>query len=333
MTLILSLITQQFVIHVSDRRLTDARTGDPFPSAASKTVVAPVPQFVASYTGIAVLEGKATDTWLASTLWDARETDDTGAYLSDAATKAIARVRLPARLKRHTFVLSGWVGTGEFEPLEPTPLLEGVTADVYTMLVTNCFEASGPLGDLVELPEAQPKFISIGRALFPNEKYLLLSAGVPLTVTEARELDANVAAALRSSSGRERAAAVAMAATTSRVAARTDLVGGGVFICSIPRGYAPQADAPGFNVLGVHWGLPEQDRATFVHAPDSPSTVVESPTILQDPWAARATLTVHKGYIPDLAGAGEVPEEAEIKLELLALRSSDEIARLGGALE
>lgn len=87
-------------------------------------------------------------------------------------------------------------------------------------------------------------------------------------------------------------------------------------------------DAMGLSVLGLRWGLPETTHSTFLHLPDGPTDRVESPGIIMDPFAGRATLIVRKGDLPTGAGAGRVPEEAELELRLVALRSSDEIASL-----
>ncbi len=41
MTLVLSLLTDDFIIHASDRRLTDGRTGRQVTTKAAKTVICP----------------------------------------------------------------------------------------------------------------------------------------------------------------------------------------------------------------------------------------------------------------------------------------------------
>jgi len=91
---------------------------------------------------------------------------------------------------------------------------------------------------------------------------------------------------------------------------RDSTVGGGAFISSIPRGYIPggSSEIQGLSFMGMHWGLPETGRATFVHVPDEPSETVESPAIVGDPFAGKMILRiVSGGELPSLAGPGAVP--------------------------
>ena len=88
----------------------------------------------------------------------------------------------------------------------------------------------------------------------------------------------------------------------------------------------------GLFFMGMHWGLPETGRATFVHVPDEPSETVESPTIVGDPFAGKMILRiVSGGELPSLAGPGAVPEEGTVETRLIALRSSAEIKELFGS--
>lgn len=325
MTLILSLVTPDFVCHVSDRQLTDLRTGNQLVSRASKTVIVPAAQFMVSYTGLAqITPTLSTDEWLMRTIWEARDSDDAFGSLADAASAAFAKIRLPARFKRHAFVISGWIGSGSYETDAALP--PNFVANGYCTCVTNTLD----LDARVELLDASDTFVHRTRPLFPHERFHIFAAGESLTRDESDDLDSNVAAALRSKGGRERAAAVAMLRTVEKVSARTPSVGGGAFICAIPRQFVAPAPAPprSLSILGVQWGLPREDSPTFVHVPDAPTQTVESPAIIADPFAGRAELTIHSGSVPDLAGAGEMPEAGEMKMRLIALRSSDEISRI-----
>jgi hypothetical protein len=107
-TLILSLITPSFAIHVSDRQLTDGVTGRPLRTRAAKTVIVPAAQFMVSYTGIAQIgSALTTEEWLARTLWETRDSDDAFGTLADAATEAFATIVAPVRTRRHAFLVSG----------------------------------------------------------------------------------------------------------------------------------------------------------------------------------------------------------------------------------
>jgi hypothetical protein len=119
-----------------------------------------------------------------------------------------------------------------------------------------------------------------------------------------------------------------MLRTVERVAQRTKAVGGGTFICALPRDPPDPEESGGLAVMGVRWGLPEHGSATFIHVPDRPTRIVESPGVIADRFAGRAEMIVRKGQIPDLAGAHEPPEEGELRIHLVALRSSEEISTL-----
>jgi len=326
MTLVLSLLTREFVCHVSDRRLTDLATGLPLLSRASKTVVVPQPQFMVSYTGIARLTPRMTmDEWLMRTLWEIREADDYFGALAVAATEAFAKLRIPRKHKRHGFLISGWIGQGRFETDESVQL--GFSPDAYCTYVTNTLD----LERGIEVDEAADAFVHRTRPLFPHERFSIFAAGAALTQGETADLERDLASALRSAGSRERAAALLMVRFVERVAARDSTVGGGTFVCAIPRAQFPVPGVPGtsgLSVLGMRWGLPDVVHPTFLHLPDGPTDRVESPAIIADPFAGRATVIVRNGNLPTAAGAGEVPEEGEVQLRLIALRSSDEIASL-----
>lgn len=330
MTLIIALITPSFSIHVSDRQLTDATTGRPIRVRAAKTVIVPAAQFMVSYTGIAQIRSQlTTEDWLARTLWETRSSADAFGALAEAATEAFATVAAAPSAKRHAFLVSGWIGSGSYWTDVPAPL--GFDVSCYHALVVNYldFEAG------IELTDRTLAFVHRARPLYPNERFSIVTAGVGLTAAESAELDANVGAALRSRGGAERGAAMAMLRTVERVSRRTPLVGGGVFISSLPRNYSTPSDsehdnAPELRVLGVRWGLPTRGAATFVHIPDGPTRAVESPTIIADPFAGRAEVIVRQGQVPDLTGVPGIPEAVEVRMHVLPLRSSDEIAETFG---
>ena len=266
-----------------------------------------------------------TDEWLMRTLWGIRDSDDYFGELANAATKAFSQISLDNSLKRHEFLVSGWVGSGSFETDSPPPT--GFTPNAYHAFVSNFRDFDAGLKPL----DSATDFSSRARPLFPPERFRVIAAGIPLTPAESSELESNVAAALRSPGGGERAAAVAMLRTVERVSNRNPAVGGGAFVCSLPRSYqapAPPDQSPGLTVMGMQWGLPERGVPTFVHIPNRPTPIVESPGVIADPFAGRAEVVVKKGRVPDIAGVGKVPEEGELRLRLIALRSSEEIAKL-----
>lgn len=328
MTLILTLITPEFVIQASDRRLTDLSTGEPMTSRANKTVVVPPAQMMFSYTGLAQLApGMPTDEWLMRKTFQLRESNDYMGALAGAATEAFRKIALSDQKKRHAFAVAGWLA-GEFETDAALPAELGTGA--FYGLISNFHDES-----LHELSEARADFRHLERPLYAGEGLLIFSAGAELTPSEGEELIRDVKSSLRSSGGKERAAAVVLLRALEAVSKRVSSVGGGAFVSAIPRGRFPGGGGPepeGLSFMGMHWGLPEPDRATFVHVPDEPSETVESPGIVGDPFAGKMILRiVSGGELPSLAGSGAVPEEGSIEARLIALRSSEEIKELFGS--
>jgi hypothetical protein len=83
MTLVLSVATPAYGLHVSDRLL--SKDGSPYDPLANKTVVfrATDGLLVFGYTGAAYINGKPTDTWIAETI--------SGTSLSDSGTIRMGR--------------------------------------------------------------------------------------------------------------------------------------------------------------------------------------------------------------------------------------------------
>lgn len=326
MTLVLSLLTDDFIIHASDRRLTDGRTGRQVTTKAAKTVICPPLRAMVSFTGLAqIAPPMDTGEWLMRTLWATKGKELFG-NLALAADKAFAVIPIPPALKRHAFLLSGWLHHGTMDQ----PMPPGFKLGAFTTLVSNFDD---PAWDFGQPSHADLSFRHSTRALLLNQTFAIDSVGARLTDAERTTLDRDISAALRSKAGgRERAAALLMARTIRSVSERDPTVGGGVFIAAIPRQIQDGAARPKtMAILGVRWGLPEPDAATFVHIPDVPTTVVETPYILGDPFAGIGTLSVNRGPVPDLKPLAGIPEAGEMKLRLISWYSGDELAqRFGG---
>lgn len=325
MTLLFALVTRDYVIHVSDRQLTDARTGRPIPTKASKTVIVPSLKLMVSYTGLATLgpplaarsEQMPTVEWLLRALWRGRGVEFPRSLAMDA-DGAFDKLLLHPALRRHAFLISGW---GLEWPQDPAKVGIDVRALVppgspYWGFVSNFHD----LRDYsYVLSSAQRRFQYGLRPLLNTEKFQIIEAGVPLTNREHTELDNNVRAALRSSRGGVRAAAVAMIEAVQRVAGRTRTVGGGVFVVSVPRNARPpDEDTVGLISAGLKWGLPEPDYITFVHVPDQPSQAVDSPVVLfPQGLALFSTDETIEGRVPDLAGTEPFPTWIKTRLRML----------------
>lgn len=325
MTLVLSLITDDFIIHASDRRLTDGRTGRQLTTKAAKTVICPPFMAMVSFTGLAqIAPPMDTGEWLMRTLWANRGKELFG-NLARAADEAFAGLSIPPALKRHAFLLSGWLHHGTMD----RPVPPGFRFGAFTTLISN-FE--DPAWSFPESPNSALGFRHATRALLLSQNFAIDSVGARLTNAERTTLDRDVSAALRSKTGgRERAAALLLARTIRSVSERDPTVGGGVFIAALPRCVPTGAARPKtMEILGVRWGLPESDAATFVHIPDVPTTVVETPYILGDPFAGIGVLSVDSGPVPDLGPLTDIPKAGDLKINLIPWYDAAELAQRFG---
>jgi hypothetical protein len=107
MTLVLSCLTERFVLQVSDRRLTNVVSGQAIRGEFNKAVFF-TNRMAFAYTGIARLEGRDTDEWLADALSSGDEENECLLAVRDRATLALRRLRLPLALKALAFVGVGW---------------------------------------------------------------------------------------------------------------------------------------------------------------------------------------------------------------------------------
>jgi hypothetical protein len=105
MTLILSALTQDFVVQVSDRRLTDLATGAPKNESANKAIVC-CGHVVFGYTGLADINREKTDQWFGRTFLGGVSAQAAIERVRDSATQVFSAV--PLRWRMHAFVGVGW---------------------------------------------------------------------------------------------------------------------------------------------------------------------------------------------------------------------------------
>jgi hypothetical protein len=233
-TLVLSLITESWALQVSDRKLVWLGPNDEIVRKDDERNKAVVwcNRLAFAYTGLAELGPKreATDVWLARELsewWKEagaveQRQDALVAAIADRATAAARRPRIargiPAHLRRHAFVGTGWArfdGRGGMAP--------------YIVQIHNFPSATDPEASareefgvaIIRLPEGQKQiFVNwMGQELNESEKALLekLSSGD----TRSREYGVH--------------AAGVMVEIIRTVAERNELVGRGLLINSLPR--------------------------------------------------------------------------------------------------
>ena len=163
MTLILTAMTRRSVIQVADMRLTNVRTGKVEDEATAK-MVAYGGRFVLSFAGPASMGREPTARWMTHVLSGVQDPGEILAALAESAERIVRQY--PPNIRGLAIVGAGWSG----EPGRPEP--------TYIQL-TNFEFGSGAL---------LPRFRASRVELEPNEKVLLLSAGVPLPETLVSEV-------------------------------------------------------------------------------------------------------------------------------------------------
>lgn len=240
MTLILSCITERFVVQVSDRCLSDLRTGRPIEQEANKAVF--LSNRVAfGFTGLAEIEGKPADIWLRDVLIPHESVGHGVQLVVDESTRAFAEMRASRAAKRQAFVGVGWA---LFEHLSDDLLPFGV-------IITNALTEHG------WLPEAEPTFVGDVKVLNQGGGYIWTDAG---GLPDRRKTNLN-RMVRRLADRRLTAAAMAdLFIRETRAMAKADRrIGRGLMVSSIPRSVTATHDLLALS------SLPTDSELTFAH--------------------------------------------------------------------
>lgn len=116
MTLITSCATNEYIIQVSDRRLTGSDGS--FIDTANKAVIFNG-HTAFSYTGLAHIGGVATDIWLTNILSQCKQQGDAVETIRKEASESIKKSRVAYQYKNLAFVQVGWAKLTKSSPLHP----------------------------------------------------------------------------------------------------------------------------------------------------------------------------------------------------------------------
>lgn len=147
MSLIITVLLPEYVVQVSDMRLTDLDTGQPIEESQKKIVIlaGKHARLVLGWVGLACFGAHNTGDWLTEQLVASKAADlniaDIAQVLKEGATAQIANLRIAAGPKRTSFVMAGWYRTRE--GFAPT-----------LVRISNCEQGS----DWTLMREALPKF-------------------------------------------------------------------------------------------------------------------------------------------------------------------------------
>ena len=178
MTQIISVITQDYALLVSDRLLTygeGPRAGETYDDNTCK-LVSLCNMCGIGYSGLAMLGGIPTHEWIAKTLAarGCRDANSASQALIEATPRVLRSVRL--NLRRQIFLIAGWAHFGDPPSLRP-----------HFCIVSNFIDESGQL-----LATPHDAFVRRIRALKVDEAFLWYVIGQPLAKARAPAFERNL---------------------------------------------------------------------------------------------------------------------------------------------
>jgi hypothetical protein len=257
MTLILSQITRDYVIQVSDRRLTRP-DGSVFDDDSNKAVLYNH-HFAFAYTGLAQMStGEPTDRWLLNTLvkQSNRPFNEALHGVCKAATATIGSNPLPKSHKRLAIVGVGWVSTDRKSGLLPC-----------YVSISNFQNRNGEWSS-----EVSDEFTVLCTSLDRGSLHRTFVAGQPIDPGIKNQLDRIAHECTSRHIGPGELARLLMASVQS-VAHNNPLVGSNIMITSIPRAAVEHIVANPGPVLEL-FAPPSRKKITFLHVPSNASEPV-----------------------------------------------------------
>jgi hypothetical protein len=177
-TLILSCLTPKYIVQVSDRRLTDPRTGSTVDDAANKAIIFHSAAAI-GYTGISEIHGQRTDEWIVDQLYGLPGIESAINTLKDRLDRVVRS--LPHPYRPLAVVIDCWATRKANEPVSPwhclisnfhdrtTGLATTRTFNIFNVFRTQLPEGKGyafrPMGQNMERAEMRVLFRNVVRAM------------------------------------------------------------------------------------------------------------------------------------------------------------------------
>jgi hypothetical protein len=246
MTQILALMTQEYVLVASDRRLTYASGSSVGKVAHDNTckLVSLCGIWGIAYTGLARLNNQPTHEWIAIKLAEnnCKSASQAAEIIANHAAPAVAAARLSTE---QTFLIAGWRRIDQ-ETMAP-----------HFFLITNMIDNAGAKR---EAPSVE--FGRFERLLKPQETYAARIVGRPLQPGRGRHLDRLV----RKVASRKLTPRIPMYALSREIgntAASDRTVGGSVLAFCIPRAAAARSYKTGQTMILAK--EPDLESASFCY--------------------------------------------------------------------
>jgi hypothetical protein len=270
MTQIISVITQQYALLASDRRLTFAE--GPKKGQVTDDDTCKLVNFCnicgIGYTGLARIESIPTHEWIAKTLASANCDDPglVGPILTQHAERALSSVS--RSLRRQTFLMAGWAKfTG----------LPGLRS--HFCVVTNAHDESGQV-----LTTVRKSFHYWARALRDDEDFLWDSIGQNLSEVRAQGLERNLRRLVARDIGPKEALRLLMDEIIN-TSAQEKSVGTKVLGFCIPKRSVEKQIETGHSMMIAQ--LPNENSAAFTYFEPGYSELRQfGPTVICGEFAA-----------------------------------------------
>lgn len=263
MTLVLSCLTQEYVVQVSDRRLTFIDDGTVKDDDTNKAVVF-CGHIAFGYTGLDKLDGVPTDHWLMRVLGNGPQSplSEVNGRVESAATTAMASVPLEPQHKRQAFAAAGWAHRAAFG-LQP-----------LAFCTSNFQDKSGHWS-----PLASRTFSTRYTGLRPTATFQIAEAGQRLHPPELSDLKAKLRRQIRAGPA---AAIMLLAQAIRTVASRNQMVGKKLMAVSLPK-----------CAIGVDFAL----TGPLTPQPESLDFLRDKPSALYLPSDAGEVVTYSPNYV------------------------------------
>lgn len=203
MTLVLTCVTSEFAIQVSDKRLTTTPTGAVVDDDRNKGIQY-YNQMAFAYSGLARIENKPTDEWFVETLQGYEDLERGLEFAVLRLNTVFSRLPIRRDFKRHAFVGAGWAQLREDVPVSP-----------LVLTVTNALRPDGSWDS-----DASEVFSIFGQTLKDGECFRLFCLGATVHSSLRRRTERNIRVALRHGCGPN--TIIRLLATTIRAVATKD---------------------------------------------------------------------------------------------------------------
>ncbi|GIK43808.1 MAG: hypothetical protein BroJett011_76410 [Chloroflexota bacterium] len=248
MTQIITVITHEYILLASDRRVTfiSGMNAGSIKDDDRCKLVNLCNTCVIGYTGLAEVEGTMTHEWLLHKLAAANCQDPYSAarIISEDATRAFSNS--PLAIRRHLFILAGWAYFEDLDGLRP-----------HFCVISNSLDEYGKW-----LSQAKESFDYRARALRDEEGFLWYATGARLTQSRQKDLERNIRRLMKHEIGPKSALRL-LSEEIVHTSRNNRKVGNKVLSACIPKRSVINQIAEGhFRIIAEH---PELNTATFTY--------------------------------------------------------------------